>query len=264
METNWIAFKGFVDDRSLNIQYIETNEFYYLKAFDGDFCVECMLDKNPSDTTDLDDFEDNYKSDSNKKLQPKDSIGLPLTKNQIVGEAWHYEPRGFDFFVGKHKSLYNRKETGAGSVASADDYGDATLKFYDVDGDELTQGQSESDEDFQDRLDTDCYMTDCIWTPTYDRKCIGASVQILDPPSWSAYLWCFVDLSAIGMGLVPYVQGGLNLRFFPNGHVFLIDSRTANDDPLPAYIPICFRIRHDVVTDANRFGVQIFLEHYKE
>lgn len=262
-KVEWSQFKNFVSERSLSIQYIDLNYKYEMKAFDGIFHLECELDKNPSDTTDLLDFETNYKPNGNKKISLVDSLGLPLYKNQVVGDEWHYEPRCFDYFVGKYNSLYNRKRDGNGSIESAIDYNDATMKFYANDGTELIKGESETDEEFQDRLDLNCYMTDVIWTPTYDRKCIGANIQINNSPNWSCYLWSDVDLTAIGLGFIPYLAGGLNLQFLTDGNSFQIDARTANDSALPAYIPIVFRCRHDIINDDSRFGLQIFLEHYR-
>lgn len=197
-------------------------------------------------------------------IPERDSSGFALFKNQMAGTGWHYEPRGFDFYVGKYQSLYNRLSSGNGSIASATDYGDADLKFYDSSGVELTKGESETPSEFQTRLDSNCYMTDLIWSSTYDRKCIGATVQIKNLPNWSCYLWCDVDLTAVGLGLMPYLAGGLNLSMMQEGHPFTIDARTPNDDPLPAYIPLVFRVRHDLVNDSTRFGLQIFMEHYRE
>lgn len=68
MQVTWTELKEFVDDRNLSIQYINRQDFYYLMAFDGYFSLETSLYKNPTDTTDLDDFVNNYKAISNKKI----------------------------------------------------------------------------------------------------------------------------------------------------------------------------------------------------
>ena len=68
MKVDWTTFKAFITDRSLSAQYVELPSHYWLKAFDGSFALECGLDKNPSDTTDLDDWNDNYKASGNKSL----------------------------------------------------------------------------------------------------------------------------------------------------------------------------------------------------
>ena len=62
MKLNWTQFKTISNAKSMSIQYIETDNFYHLKSFDGIFTIDCELNKNPSDTTDLLDFENNFKS----------------------------------------------------------------------------------------------------------------------------------------------------------------------------------------------------------
>lgn len=68
MIVNWTNLKSFVTSRSLSIQWIEDSSKYYLKAFDGAFSLDCELSKSPSDTTDLDDFEANFKPYGNKPI----------------------------------------------------------------------------------------------------------------------------------------------------------------------------------------------------
>jgi hypothetical protein len=62
---DWTAFKSFFITRSANPQYIETSTKYYIYAFDGRLDVRCELIKDPSDTTDLNDWVNNYKSIAN-------------------------------------------------------------------------------------------------------------------------------------------------------------------------------------------------------
>ena len=65
METTWAEFKSFVNQRSLSIQFVEMRNNYYLKAFDGSFCLECVLPVGVGDA-DATDFETNFKSNGNK------------------------------------------------------------------------------------------------------------------------------------------------------------------------------------------------------
>ena len=196
-------------------------------------------------------------------IPERDENGFAKFKNQVAGIDKRYEPRSFDWWIGKYNSLYNRKESGGGTVETADDYGDASLKFYDSDLVELVKGEQETEEEFQTRLNQNCTSTKVIWVPQYQHYLIGANVQVLNTPNFNTYLWAYVDFSAYGLGYIPYLQGGWNLRFFLDKHPFSIDARTTNDTPLPATIPVVFLIRHNLVTDENRFAVQIYLEHYR-
>lgn len=57
----WSDFKKFVDDKKITFQWFEKNNTYLCYASDGLLTFECNIDKDPSDTTDLSDFETNYK-----------------------------------------------------------------------------------------------------------------------------------------------------------------------------------------------------------
>ena len=72
IETDWSGVKDFVDSRSVSPQYTEDNNHYYIFVLDGQFGVKTRLEKNPTDTTDLDDWNSNYKPSSNAKtpLEP--------------------------------------------------------------------------------------------------------------------------------------------------------------------------------------------------
>ena len=59
----WPAFKNFVSSRNLSIQWLDLIDFYYLKALDGNFSIECMLTQDGGE--DVVDFETNFKSKGN-------------------------------------------------------------------------------------------------------------------------------------------------------------------------------------------------------
>jgi len=73
MIVSWSQLKSFVDSKNLSIQWIDVDDYYLLLAFDGIFTLETRLDKFPTDNTNLTDFETNYKSLGNKKIQTQDS-----------------------------------------------------------------------------------------------------------------------------------------------------------------------------------------------
>ena len=81
---NWTIFKQFVDDRKLSVQWIDLGNKYFLKAFDGLFILACRIDKNPSDTSELDDFQDNYKGDGNKPLEERASLKMMKGKKSTT------------------------------------------------------------------------------------------------------------------------------------------------------------------------------------
>lgn len=63
---NWQEIKTFVDNRGIyTLQFVERFNVYEIAAVDGPFELYMQLSKSPTDTTDLLDFETNYKPLSN-------------------------------------------------------------------------------------------------------------------------------------------------------------------------------------------------------
>lgn len=58
---NFTDFITFTTSRSISFDWVENTEAYHLACDSGLFTVSCTLDKSPSDTTDLVNFETNYK-----------------------------------------------------------------------------------------------------------------------------------------------------------------------------------------------------------
>lgn len=68
---DWSIIKAFVDRRGKQcLQGIEHADKYDLIAVDGVLILTCELRKDSSDTTDLDDYEANYKPSANQILAP--------------------------------------------------------------------------------------------------------------------------------------------------------------------------------------------------
>lgn len=63
MKVCWDKFKTFINLKSLSIQYIDLDNQYWMKGFDGNFDLECFISKGSSDAI---DFETNYKANGNK------------------------------------------------------------------------------------------------------------------------------------------------------------------------------------------------------
>lgn len=56
----WETFKSFIIKKNLQLSYLEENNIYLIWAYDGPFCLQCILLKDSSDNTI--DFEMNYKN----------------------------------------------------------------------------------------------------------------------------------------------------------------------------------------------------------
>jgi len=104
-QNSWTDFKNFINSKAISIQYNESDEYYYLSAFDSGLVYTYKLAKEVTPTSDQADFEDNYKSSSNlkispdtveengvKKLRVKAAIGV-TSSGQIMG--WDHTPTGY-------------------------------------------------------------------------------------------------------------------------------------------------------------------------
>lgn len=68
MMVEWAQLKTFVDDRNLSIQSLDLSSRYWLKAFDGPFHLECVLDKTDN-AVDVAEFEADYLPFANQPLK---------------------------------------------------------------------------------------------------------------------------------------------------------------------------------------------------
>lgn len=200
-------------------------------------------------------------------VTPRDSDGSTIVRTKTTRTGWHYEPRSLDFITSKAGSLYNRKHDGT-TIDAGTDYGDCVLKFYDTAGTLLTQGQNESNNDFQTRLNANCCKTIVEWHPQYELEIIGATVSVLNPPTGTerGYVWVIVapDVPANLGGQVPFLAGGWNLRFFTLDQSTFLDGRGIKYFPVDnVYGSNKFQVvcKHEV---GAKIELQFVAEHFKE
>jgi hypothetical protein len=200
------------------------------------------------------------------EITQRDSDGANIVRTKTTRTGWHYEPRSLDFITAKHGSLYNRTHLG-NTIDDSPDYGDAVLTFWDASGSQLVKGVSESDEDFQARLDSSCVRTHADWQPNYEMDIIGATVSVLNPPTGSerAYAWVIVapDIPAQFGGSVPFMAGGWNLRFFTLDQTTFLDGRGVKSftyDPVNNSNKMRVVVKHAA---GAKIELQLVAEHFK-
>lgn len=223
MRVDWSQLKAFVDSRKLSIQYVELNNLYWLKAYDGPFMLETSVyKKSPADDpSDQKDFEDNYLADANKTYTDGDNSALTRTKMATAG--WTYQARFIEFTTCLLSSVKNDKPDDTA-------WNDANIKFYDDLDTELT---------VQGDLDTDCVKTVFEFEPLYNMEIIGGSIKANPTPTNDLYLW------VVAVPDIPEGSGGsknminqLNLKMTPEHS---IDGRTPK------------RMNYDAIYHTNKF-----------
>ena len=211
IKLNWTSLKDFLDNRSLTAQYTEDANKYYIQAIDGPFTVFAEVDKDPSDLTDLNDWETNYKPHANSSYT--DSNGIPLQRAKITRTGWHYQAHSIEITTSKLSGFYNSNESGT-------DLGYTSVKYY--------NGTTELTANTQAELDSSCNKTVIFWEPSHDVEVLGGVIFQASTPANDTRLWITAvpDLPANLGGSVPFAQGGLNLKYMGTGQVFDIDGRT--------------------------------------
>jgi len=89
IKQNWTDFKAIVDSKGLNIQFEETESsvkgtMYFLIGIDSTITYNCNIN-DTDNASDITDFEDNYKNDSNQSLTlPRLSKAVTVTGMALV------------------------------------------------------------------------------------------------------------------------------------------------------------------------------------
>jgi len=260
MRLDWVKFKEQVIARNGIIQCVETLDSYRLSTFDGGLSHSCLLVKNPTDSTDLDDFVNNFKAGINQPINPR-----PLfndEKKQIVSismssEDAHYEPRSLDFYTAKVGSLYNRKPDGIG-IDDGTDYGDGWLEFFDASGNVIDQTN-------QQAITENCTITKMQFEPKFVFDIFSGILFLEKTPIGRAYLWVTVapDIPESYGGSVPFMAGGLNLKMLSDYSTVRFDAKTSkqisyNEDYHTGKIEM--KVKHAV---GEQIGIQMLYEFYR-
>lgn len=212
MKIEWSVFKAFVIARSLSIQWVEDSSFYYLAIFDGTIKHECSLDKNPSDTTDLDDFVNNFKALGNASLSDID--GIPFMRLKASKKGWSFWAVPIELTTSTLSGSLYAKDAGGTNIPGI------TCKIYDSDNAEITTAGL-----LNANLNT-CVKTIMDFEPAFDYEMIGGQLRINSNPSQDVRLWIIgaPDIPAIYGGSKEFASG-VNLKFMAPDSSFEIDGR---------------------------------------
>lgn len=213
IKTTWSYLKSFIESRNVSIQYVETDSSYDLVASDDYFVLSTWLSKNPSDTTDLLDFETNYKPTANKPKEPKDSDGSPLQRIKITKQSWTQFNAFIEFQASNPVVQHSKTKTMVD--------GWATVKCY-----KLVDSAYVECSDASDAL-ANCVRTVLDWEPDCDYEIIGGEIRALDRPTSN------FRVRVVAVPDVPYNSGGskvmgsgVNLKFYNSREAVHADGRT--------------------------------------
>lgn len=210
----WTTIKSLATAKSISLQYIDEPTQYTLYLNDNGFTVYCPLDKSPTDTTELDDFVNNYKAAANAPMNQLDTDGAFIVRNKAAKKGWTFCSLPFEFETARRSdSLYSKDSLG-------NDRTFITLKLYDNSNNEIT-----TDGLLGANLAT-AVKTVIDFEPPYDYEIIGGDMRTLTTISTDIRLWLIAvpDIPA-NMGGSKEMGGGVNLRYLAPGNVFSVDGR---------------------------------------
>lgn len=143
---------------------------------------------------------------------PTDTDGTPLARAKITRAGWHYQDDVIEWITSLKDSEFNSDKNG-------NDLGSVTLQFYDSNDTELTD---------QVAISANCVKTRVTWEPGYNLEIIGGSLHQAGVPTSDIRLWVTAvpDLTVVQGGSVPFVQGGLNIKYLGMGKIHTMDGRT--------------------------------------
>lgn len=87
---NWSDIKSFINTRIVSPQWIVLNDSYYINVYDGPFSLNCVIPITDPASDEQTDFETNYKSKGNVKLNAVEpfaakAIGIKKLYKRITG-----------------------------------------------------------------------------------------------------------------------------------------------------------------------------------
>jgi hypothetical protein len=178
---------------------------------------------------------------------PKNPEGKPIFVRSMTESDWHYSPHALDYYTATYNSLYNRTEDG-GTIEEGTDCGDAVMRFFDENDDELLMDSYEDEESYQARLTASCTKTIIDFEKTTSYDIIGCALYIESTPVGSAYMWVTAvpDIPAQYGGSKSLMGRGMNLKMMGRPmypHLFFAES--------------CSRMNYDPVFHSGKIRVTV-------
>jgi hypothetical protein len=256
-QVDWTQFKSYAIANSMPLRGFEDTDSHYIYASDAGFTVFTILDKNPTDTTDLDDYVNNYKATINTRIGQFDTNGVALSKQKVTRTGWHYCPTFIEITTAKYPSLHFKLSDNITDIA------DAKVSYFNG-STELKRVDYESDETFQAALTISCNKTILDWQSTYDFDPRAAAFIMGTKPPTPAYMYVVVapDIPANLGGSVPFNIGGVPLHLFADNSISGWDALTVKSvvaDPIHNSNKFRLIFFHDAGVQINCcFAIQLY------
>lgn len=212
MNLQWTEFKAIAVTKALSMQWVEDSKFYYLTTIDGMMELHCVVDKNPTDATELNDFVNNFKAAGNASFSDID--GIPFMRLKASKKGWSFWAVPIEITTSTLQGSAYCKD------AAGNDISGITCKIYDGNNAEITTAGL-----LNANLNS-CVKTVLDFEPSFDYEMIGGALRINSNPSTDIRLWIIgaPDIPAQYGGSKEFASG-VNLKFMAPDSSFEIDGR---------------------------------------
>jgi hypothetical protein len=201
IEISWSEFKIQVLAKSLKMQYVTSNDNYHIVAFDSLFKLYCILPIG-TNHTDTIDFETNYKSTANLKIEDIDSQGRQILRVAAGQSGWVYTAHPIEFETAKLGSLFEKNYLNSSRGVSS-------IKFYDTNN------------------ESTIVKTVVLFKPPYDYELISGNLQQIAAPTSDVRIWVIGGIIELGGAYVKEFAGGINMAFYGANESVKTDGRAA-------------------------------------
>jgi hypothetical protein len=206
---SWTDFKAQVVYKE-KVRFNDRDTFYLISYTDDGGIFETSIPKDSG--ADQTDFETNYKSLANKKVErQRDTDGRVINKVAAARPGWTYLLIPIEFSTAKLNSLDAKLVDGANRPG-------ITIKYYNNSDAEVTDAQYENT----------IVKTVLDFEPSFDYEIIGGTVQQHTKPTTDIHLWVIaVPDVAEQYGGSKEMIGGVDLRFIDPADKINADGRAS-------------------------------------
>lgn len=217
-EITWAEFKTIVNSRGLRIQHIDTGNTYHIFAADYYFRVYCRIYKfDDNQTVDKEDFEENYKSNTNQPLEQLDSDGASIVRTKAAKKGWTYNAIPIEI---KTSTLAAVDTPIYAKMIDGSDRSGMVYKIYNNSDIEITTPGA-----LNANLGT-AVKTVVSFEPSFDYEVIGGNIRIENDltQDMRLYIIAVPDVPA-NLGGSKEMCGGINLRYLAPQNMWEVDGR---------------------------------------
>lgn len=212
-QISWSTLKSLSTAKAIPMQYVEETTQYTIYLNDNGFILYNNMDKAPSDTTDLTEFEGTYKAAANSAMNQLDSDGAQIVRNKAAKKGWTFCSLPIEFDTARlSDTLYSKDSAGV-------DRSFITMKAYDNNNVEVTTpGLAGINY-------ASIAKTVIDFEPPYDYEIIGGDLRTLTAITSDMRLWLVAAPDIAAPNGSKEMGGGINLKYLSPGNVWSVDGR---------------------------------------